>query len=78
MLLQEDTMTDRLIVPAAQYLRMSTEHQQCSLENQFTAILNYAESHGFQVVRTYSDAAKRGLVLRHRKGLQQLLQDVVS
>lgn len=71
-------MADRLLVPAAQYLRMSTEHQQCSLENQFTAILNYAESHGFQVVRTYSDAAKRGLVLRHRKGLQQLLQDVVS
>ena len=57
---------------------MSTEHQQYSLENQSTAILNYAESHGFRVVRTYSDAAKRGLVLRHRKGLQQLLKDVVS
>src|SRR5580658_5045724 len=71
-------MANHLIVPAAQYLRMSTEHQQYSLENQSTAILNYAESHGFRVVRTYSDAAKRGLVLRHRKGLQQLLKDVVS
>src|SRR5580698_7412732 len=71
-------MTDRLPAPAAQYLRMSTEHQQYSLENQSVAILNYAESHGFTVVRTYSDAAKRGLVLRHRKGLQQLLKDVVS
>jgi DNA invertase Pin-like site-specific DNA recombinase len=71
-------MANHLIVPAAQYLRMSTEHQQYSLENQSKAILNYAESHGFQVVRTYSDAAKRGLVLRHRKGLQQLLQDVVG
>jgi DNA invertase Pin-like site-specific DNA recombinase len=60
------------------YLRMSTEHQQYSLENQSTAILNYAESHGFHVVRTYSDAAKRGLVLRHRKGLQHLLKDMVS
>lgn len=71
-------MADRPLTSAAQYLRMSTEHQQYSLENQSTAILNYAESHGFRVVRTYADAAKRGLVLRHRKGLQQLLKDVVS
>jgi DNA invertase Pin-like site-specific DNA recombinase len=71
-------MTADLLLPAAQYLRMSTEHQQYSLENQSAAIQKYAESHGFKVVRTYSDAAKRGLVLRHRKGLQQLLHDVVS
>ncbi|MGA8493768.1 MAG: recombinase family protein, partial [Terriglobales bacterium] len=71
-------MAECLLVPAAQYLRMSTEHQQYSLENQSAAILKYAESHGFNVVRTYFDAAKRGLVLRHRKGLQQLLKDVVS
>src|SRR6266849_3812367 len=71
-------MTDSQLVPAAQYVRMSTEHQQYSLENQSTAIQTYAESHGFEVVRTYSDAAKSGLVLRHRIGLRQLLQDVVS
>src|SRR5258705_12771918 len=57
---------------------MSTEHQQYSLENQSTAIQRYADSQGFEVVRTYSDAAKSGLVLRHRIGLRQLLQDVVS
>ncbi len=71
-------MTANQLVPAAQYLRMSTEHQQYSLENQSTAIQKYAESHGFEVVRTYSDTAKSGLVLRRRAGLQQLLQDVVS
>jgi predicted site-specific integrase-resolvase len=76
--LRRRTMNANLLIPAAQYLRMSTEHQQYSLENQTAAIQKYSESHGFQVVRTYSDAAKRGLVLRHRKGLQQLLQDVVS
>jgi DNA invertase Pin-like site-specific DNA recombinase len=64
--------------PAAQYLRKSTEHQQYSLENQSAAIQKYAEAQGFEVVRTYSDAAKRGLMLRHRRGLQQLLQDVVG
>jgi DNA invertase Pin-like site-specific DNA recombinase len=71
-------MTTNQLVSAAQYLRMSTEHQQYSLENQSSAIQKYAEFHGFEVVRTYSDTAKSGLVLRRRTGLQQLLQDVVS
>jgi DNA invertase Pin-like site-specific DNA recombinase len=72
-------MTDaKLLVPAALYLRMSTEHQQYSLENQSTAIRNYAESRGFEVVQSYSDAARSGLVLRRRAGLRQLLQDVVG
>ena len=65
--------TANLLVPAAQYLRMSTEHQQYSLENQSTAIRKYAESHGSEVVVTYSDAAKSGLVLKRRVGLRQLL-----
>jgi len=71
-------MTTNQLVPAAQYLRMSTEHQQYSLENQSAAIQKYAESHSLEVVCTYSDTAKSGLVLRRRAGLQQLLQDVVS
>ncbi|MFZ1140239.1 MAG: recombinase family protein [Candidatus Sulfotelmatobacter sp.] len=72
-------MTDaNLLIPAAQYLRMSTEHQQYSLENQSTAIQKYAESNGLEVIQTYSDAAKSGVVLRHRAGLRQLLRDVVG
>jgi DNA invertase Pin-like site-specific DNA recombinase len=71
-------MNTNQLVPAAQYLRMSTEHQQYSLENQSTAMQKYAGAHGFEIIRTYSDAAKSGLVLRRRAGLQQLLQDVVS
>jgi len=72
-------MTDAsLLVPAAQYLRMSTEQQQYSLANQSIAIQKYAESHGFEVVHSYSDASKSGLVLSRRAGLRQLLQDVVA
>lgn len=71
-------MTANLLIPAAQYLRMSTEHQQYSLENQSAATQKYAEARGFQIVCTYSDAAKSGLVLRRRPGLQQLLRDVVG
>ena len=70
--------TGNLLIPAAQYLRMSTEHQQYSLQNQSTATQKYAETRGLQIVRTYSDAAKSGLVLRRRPGLQQLLRDVVG
>jgi len=65
-------------IPAAQYLRASTEHQQFSTANQSQAIELYAIDHGFHVVQTYVDEARSGLVLKHRPSLQQLLSDVVS
>jgi len=66
------------LVPAAQYLRMSTDHQQYSMDNQADAISRYAADHGFVVVKTYSDAARSGLRLKHRGGLKQLLKDVMN
>ena len=57
---------------------MSTEHQQYSFENQHAVLKEYGEAHGFTVVQSYTDAAKSGLVLRRRLGLQELLRDVVS
>jgi len=66
------------LVPVAQYLRMSTDHQQYSLNNQADAISRYAADHGFEIVKTYSDAARSGLRLKNRLGLQQLLKDVVE
>jgi len=63
---------------AAQYLRMSTEHQQYSLDNQSSAIGIYASEKAYELVRTYVDAAKSGLTLGKRDGLKQLLEDVVS
>lgn len=65
-------------IPAAQYLRMSTEHQQYSLENQSAAITRYADEHGLVVIKTYEDVAKSGLLFRNRPGLQMMLQDVVG
>jgi hypothetical protein len=47
----------------AQYVRMSTEHQQYSTENQAIAILQYAHLHGMEIVRTYADHGKSGLSL---------------
>jgi len=65
-------------IPAAQYLRMSTDHQRLSLESQANAIQRYAADHGFRVVQSYEDAGRSGLTLKHRHGLANLLQDVVS
>lgn len=64
------------LVPAAQYLRMSTDLQQYSLHNQADAIARYAALSGFRIVKTYSDAARSGLLLKNRAGLKQLLKDV--
>jgi DNA invertase Pin-like site-specific DNA recombinase len=60
----------------AQYVRMSTEHQQYSTENQATAILQYAHSHNMEIVWTYSDHGKSGLSLSGRAGLAELLDDM--
>ena len=46
---------------AAQYVRMSTEHQQYSTENQADAIRQYAERRGIEIVRTYADEGRSGL-----------------
>ena len=67
-----------MTVPAAQYLRVSTEEQRYSLQNQVDAIREYATEHGFEIVETYSDAGRSGLQLHHRPGLIRLLGDVVG
>lgn len=61
---------------AAEYVRMSTEHQKYSTENQSDAIQKYAEHHNMRIVRTYSDAGKSGLKIEGREGLKQLIEDV--
>jgi DNA invertase Pin-like site-specific DNA recombinase len=74
----EANMATDQFIPAAQYLRMSTEHQQYSTQNQAQGIRQYGESHGFAVTRTYSDPARSGLSLKNRPGLRKLLQDVAG
>lgn len=63
-------------LPAAEYVRMSTEHQRYSTDNQQTAIRRYAEKRGYRIVRTYADEGKSGLRLDGRDALKQLLADV--
>lgn len=65
-------------VPVAQYLRMSTEHQQYSLAFQSSVMKSYAEKSNFTIVRTYTDPGKSGVVLKRREGLKKLLRDVIA
>ncbi len=68
--------TEPSIVPAAVYVRMSTEHQQYSTSNQMDAIRDYAKRRGMQIVKEYSDEGKSGLSIQGRDSLSQMIQDV--
>lgn len=71
-------MSAQLLLPAAQYLRMSTDDQPNSIATQRDGIQKYAAARGFEVVATYDDPGKSGLEIRNRPGLRRLLHDVVS
>lgn len=68
----------RAPIRAAQYVRMSTEHQKYSTENQAEIIAQYATRRGFEIVQTYEDSGKSGLRLDGRLSLQRLIADVRS
>ncbi|WP_456779985.1 recombinase family protein [Bradyrhizobium sp. USDA 3315] len=65
---------------AAQYLhlRMSSESQIYSTENQRTAIVEYAVQHGYPVVASYIDAGKSGLSLKGRLAERQRRAETVT
>jgi DNA invertase Pin-like site-specific DNA recombinase len=67
-----------LFFRAAQYLRMSTEHQQYSIANQAAAIALYAAAHNTGIVRAFVDEGKSGTSIKGRRGLQELLRIVES
>jgi DNA invertase Pin-like site-specific DNA recombinase len=72
--LAEDVPLIRL--RAAEYVRMSTEHQQYSTENQGDKIREYAARRGMEIIRTYADEGKSGLRIDGRQSLQRLINDV--
>lgn len=63
---------------AAEDVRMPTEHQQYSTQNQVQTIREYVERRGIRIVKTYSDDAKSGLIISGRTALQQMIADVES
>ncbi|MGE3714288.1 MAG: recombinase family protein, partial [Alphaproteobacteria bacterium] len=60
------------------YVRMSTDHQKYSTENQADAILEYAVRRNIEIIQTYTDSGKSGLSIDGRDALKQLIDDVQS
>ncbi|MEM7620747.1 MAG: recombinase family protein [Pseudomonadota bacterium] len=58
------------------YVRMSTDHQKYSTENQAEAITEYAKRKNLEIINTYADEGKSGLNLAGRDALKQLIDDV--
>lgn len=71
-----ESNSKKVAIRAAAYVRMSTEHQQYSPQNQADAIREYASRRGIEIVRTYSDEGKSGLNIQGRDSLAQLIADV--
>ena len=64
--------------PAAQYIRMSTEHQQYSNESQADAIREYAKKRGSKIVKTHTDEGRSGLRIEGPDALRQMIEDAQS
>jgi DNA invertase Pin-like site-specific DNA recombinase len=61
---------------AAEYVRMSTEHQRYSTENQAESIRHYVAARAIDIVKTYADEGKSGLSIDGRDALKRLISDV--
>jgi DNA invertase Pin-like site-specific DNA recombinase len=68
--------SDTAATPAAAYVRMSTEHQQYSTENQLDRIKEYAARRGMEIVRVFEDSGKSGLNVRGRESLKKMIAEV--
>lgn len=73
-----NTDMSQSIIKAAQYLRMSTDMQRYSIENQSEVIGLYAASRGLTIIKSYEDGGRSGVNLNGRPALKSLLDDVIS
>jgi len=65
-----------LRLKGAMYIRMSTELQVESPENQERAIRAYAAEYGIEIIKTYADLGVSGINTEKREQFQALIDDV--
>jgi DNA invertase Pin-like site-specific DNA recombinase len=75
---RQASTADQPVRRAAMYVRMSTDLQKYSTENQEKAIREYAVRRQIEIVTTYADEGKSGLNIQGREALQRLIRDVES
>ena len=74
----KSAMPPELDIPAVAYVRMSTDHQKYSTENQLDVIRHYATARGLSILRIFEDSGRSGLLMDGRKALQSLMAEVKS
>jgi DNA invertase Pin-like site-specific DNA recombinase len=63
------------LIPAVGYLRRSTDKQEASIPEQRRAIQQYADEHGYNIIRWYTDDAISGDETEKRHEFQRMIAD---
>lgn len=66
------------LIPAAGYVRMSTDQQEDSPERQRSEIIEIADRNGYEIIRWYEDHGLTGTKSKNRPQFQQMLKDAPS
>lgn len=61
---------------AVAYVRMSTDHQKYSTDNQMDAIRDYAAQNGIEIIRTYADEGKSGMQVKGRDAFLTMIETI--
>ena len=69
---------DPALIPAAAYYRMSTDKQEASIPRQRHAVEQYAQSHGYKIVREYLDEGISGNATEKRFGFLRMMDDAAK
>lgn len=69
---------NKQLIPAAGYLRMSSDKQDTSIEGQRAELLAYAAKRGYQIVAWYADEGISGWKNKQRQGFHRLIADAAE
>jgi len=61
---------------AAAYVRMSTEHQNYSTENQMDVIRKYAYDNKMEIIEVFADEGKSGVQIRGRDSIERMFETI--
>lgn len=61
---------------AAAYVRMSTDLQTCSIENQLIEIRRYAADRNLEIIEVFADEGKSGMRIEGRDAMERMFQSV--
>lgn len=66
------------MIPAIEYTRASTDHQEYSVGDQHKFNLDWAKRNKYKIVKTYSDDGISGGTVAKRPGFLQMIEDITT